>query len=565
MFDCIIEGGDIIDGTGSPRHRADAALQDGRIVEIGRSLGPARRRIDARGCVVSPGFIDVHTHYDAQVFWDPFLSPTPLHGVTTVVAGHCGFSIAPSGPQHHDYLMKLLGRVEEIPLEALREGVDWSSWRSFGEFLDRLDGTPAINMGFMVGHCAIRRVVMGDSAVGSKANESQIEEMQAVLCESLEAGAFGLSSSAGKLDFDHNGDPTPSRWASDGEIYALASMVRDYPWTTIEWLPEELTAATEPDRIRRIAEAAGRPVIWNLLQVAEHCNDNLNDNLRLSDEIAQAGGKLVATFIPMPLNLHFTLAVASILEAMPNWRAIRFALPRREREEAMRDPDIRRKLKEGAARETITPEVSDFADYTVQIVALDRNKPLQGRKVGEIAAERGIDPLDCFLDIALDDDLRTVFIPRQGGSNPEFWDIRKKLWDHPGTIVGGTDGGAHLMLIDTFSLYSDFVGRSVRERKLLDLERAVHLVTQAPADFLRLKDRGLLKEGCCADIVVFDPQTFAPEQSTLRSDLPGGATRLYAGAVGMHHVFVGGEEIACQNEFTGACPGTVLRGGLDTH
>lgn len=564
MYDVAIVGGTVIDGTGAPGRRADVGVRDGRIVAVGELDAAATRTIDADGLVVTPGFIDPHTHLDAQVFWDPDVSPLALHGVTTIVGGHCGFSIAPAAPEHADYLIRLLSRVEEIPLEAVRDGVDWGSWRSFAEFLDRLDRTTAINIGFMAGHSAIRRCVMGEAAVGGQPTEDQMRAMEQLLAESLAGGAFGFSSSDGMVDMDGNNDPVPSRWADEDELLRLCAVLRDYPGTTIEYLPKDLRVGDQAERMTKMALAAGRPLVWNLFHVRAGLEDTVRNDLAASDYAAQHGAKVVALGLPGAMRLHITFSVGSILEAQPGWDAVRFSLPHEERLRAFADPAVRQRLREGAAQVALTPEVSDFAGYVIEEVFCDANQPLLGRTVGEIARERGADPLDTLLDIALADDLRTLFAPPALGADDESWRQRAETYGDPRVLVGGTDAGAHLTLIDTFILSTELVGPVVRDRKLLGIEAAVRALTFEPANFLGLRDRGVVRPGSHADLVVFDPATVGPASPSFRYDLPAGARRLFADATGIEHVLVAGTEIVRGTSYTGERPGRALRSGIDT-
>jgi N-acyl-D-aspartate/D-glutamate deacylase len=564
MYDVAIVGGTVIDGTGAPGRQADVGIRDGRIVAVGDVDEAAARTIDADSLVVAPGFIDPHTHLDAQVFWDPDVSPLALHGVTTIVGGHCGFSIAPAAPEHADYLMRLLSRVEEIPLEAVRGGVDWGSWRSFGEFLDRLDRTTAINIAFMAGHSAIRRCVMGEDAVGGQPTEDQLRAMERLLAESLAGGAFGFSSSDGMVDMDGNNDPVPSRWANDDELLRLCAVLRDFPGTTVEYLPKALRVGDQADRMTKMALAAGRPIVWNLFHVRAGLEDVVRNDLAASDYAAERGAKVVALGLPGAMRLHITFSVGSILEAQPGWDAVRFSLPHEERVRAFADPAVRQQLRDGAAQVTLTPEVSDFAGYLVEEVFSDANKPYLGRTVGEIARERDADPLDTLLDIALADDLRTLFAPRALGEDDESWHERAQTYNDPRILVGGTDAGAHLTLIDTFILSTEFIGPVVRDRRLLSLEAAVRALTFEPASFLGLRDRGVVAPGAHADLVVFDPRTVGPAPPSFRYDLPAGARRLFAAANGIEHVLVAGTEIVRGTDYTGDRPGRSLRSGIDT-
>src|SRR5436190_15308414 len=279
MLDLIIRNGTVVDGTGAPGRLADVGIKDGRIASIGEVDDKATRTIDAEGKVVAPGFVDIHTHYDAQVFWDTTLSPSPLHGVTTVMGGNCGFTIAPLGPEHGDYLMRMLARVEGMPLAALAEGVPWN-WCTFGEYLDRIDGTLSPNAGFLVGHSTIRRVVMGDRATEGEATADELAEMCALLDASLTAGGMGFSSSWARTHNDAAGDMVPSRYASEDEILALCSVVREHPGTTLEFIPcVGLFEDFAPDLLTRMSLAANRPINWNVLFVGKGSEATTEHNL----------------------------------------------------------------------------------------------------------------------------------------------------------------------------------------------------------------------------------------------------------------------------------------------
>ena len=321
MLDMIIRGGNVIDGSGAPARRADVGIRDGRIAAIGTIDEPAREEIDATGLVVAPGFVDVHTHYDAQAFWDRTLSPSCYHGVTTVIAGNCGFSIAPlnGNPEDSEYLMRMLARVEGMPLESLREGVPWN-WRSFGDYLDALDGKLAINAGFMVGHSALRRYVMGARAVGSQATEAEIAAMQQLLRESIAAGGLGFSSTVSQTHNDGDGKPVPSRHATDEELFALAGVVKEFPGTILELLPGVGSfSEDEKERMTKFALAGERTVNWNLLNPSSLMPDMHKAQLAASDHAAARGATVVALTLPQPMTIRLNLVSGFIFDALPGW------------------------------------------------------------------------------------------------------------------------------------------------------------------------------------------------------------------------------------------------------
>jgi N-acyl-D-aspartate/D-glutamate deacylase len=565
MLDCRIVGGSVVDGTGAPRRRADIGIRGGRIVAVGELDEGAAQTIDATGLVVAPGFVDIHTHYDAQLFWDPAASPSPLHGVTTVIGGNCGFTIAPIAPREADYLMRMLARVEGMPLESLEAGVPWGTWQSYGEWLDRLDGKVAVNAGFLVGHSALRRVVMSE-ATGEPATDDQIAEMVRLLHESLAAGGLGFSSSNAPTHNDANGHPVPSRAATRDELVALAGAVREHPGTTLEFIPTIGAFADEHmDLMASMSLAANRPLNWNVLGVNAQNPEGHLQQLSASDYAAERGARVVALTVPDNMRFRLSLLSGFILDALPGWRET-MALPPAEKMKVLADPAERHRLEEGARSPEAGP-LRGMANWKALIIAetfAEENEGYAGRTVGEVAKERGQEPFDALCDIAIADELRTGLLPQLGSDDDATWKMRLEVWRDPRAVLGASDAGAHLDMIDSFTYTTALLGQSVRERQLLPLEEAVHLLTDVPARLYGLRGRGRIQEGWQADLVVLDEDRVAPGAVYTRYDLPAGAGRLYAEAEGIEHVLVNGVEIATRGEFTGERPGTLLRSGRDT-
>ncbi|HEX4539495.1 MAG TPA: amidohydrolase family protein [Acidimicrobiales bacterium] len=565
MLDCKIAGASVVDGTGSPRRRADVGIRDGMITAVGEVDEGARRTIDASGLVVAPGFIDIHTHYDAQLFWDPSASPSPYHGVTTVVGGNCGFSIAPLAPEHADYVRRMLAKVEGMPIEALEAGLDWD-WRSYGDWLDRLDGSLMVNAGFLVGHSAVRRSVMGEAAVGSEASDEQLATMVRVLHESLAAGGLGFSSSRAPTHNDGDGKPVPSRSATTEELVALAAALRDHPGTTLEFIPTVGAFEDEHmDLMASLSLAANRPLNWNLLAVTSQNPDGAANQLRASDYAAERGARVIALAVADPVEVRLTFLSGFILDALPGWSST-MSLPPAERMKALSDPDERRRLRDGAASPDagLLRTMANWKTMRIAETFSPDNEGLSGRLVGDIAAERGEDPFDTLVDIVVADELRTGLLLPARGDDPESWRLRTELWRDPRVVIGASDAGAHLDMLATFIYTTSLVGPSVRDRHLLPLEEAVHMITDVPARLYGIRDRGRIAEGCHADIVVFDEDRVAPRPVATRFDLPSGAGRLYAEADGIEHVIVNGTEILGPDGLGGGRPGTLLRSGRDT-
>lgn len=568
MLDLLIRGGTVVDGTGSPGRVADVAVRGGRVVGIG-ALGaidePTRRTIDATGLVVAPGFVDLHTHYDAQLLWDPTASPSPLHGVTTVFGGNCGFALAPAGADHAGYLARMMSRVEGIPLAALEAGLDWD-WTSFGDWLDRLPGSIAVNAGFLAAHSPIRRAVMGDDAVGHPASAEQIEAMAALLREALAAGALGLSTSRAPTHHDGEGNPVPSRAATDEEVFRLCDVVGEFPGTQLEAIVPGCINGFSPDEVTFLSTMsvrADRPLNWNVLGVGH--NDSWREQLALSDRAAEAGGRVLALTLPQGMKLRLTFLSGMILDALPGWADL-FGLPLAERLAALRDPATRRRLDEGARSPDagVIGALARWKHLRVVETFSPETAPYEGLTVGEIAERTGAEPFDALCDVVIADGLRTGLSPGMLPESDELWRTRAEVWRDPRTVVGASDAGAHLDMMCGATYSSFLVGEAVRDRELLTMEEAVHQLTAVPARLYGLVDRGVLAEGVHADITIFDPATVGPRPERTRDDLPGGASRLVAEADGIEHVLVNGVEIVRAGAFTGATPGTVLRSGEAT-
>jgi len=560
MLDLVIKGGTVVDGSGANGRLADIGVRDGRIVAIGAIDEPARRSVDATDRIVAPGFIDPHTHFDAQILWDGGVSPSPLHGVTTIVGGNCGFTIAPVSPDTTDYIMHMLARVEGMPVATLQAALDFR-WTSFGEWLDLLEGETAVNAGFLVGHSTIRRLVMGDSAVGHAATDAQIAEMAQVAHQSMDAGALGFSTSRAGSHRDHRGDPVPSRHASVEEVLALSSTVRDHVGTILEIVPTAEFYFTDGDieLMTDMSLAGRRSVNWNLLGVLGG-EEKLRNKLASADHAHRHGARVIPLTLPDPQAMRLSFETGFVYDMLPGWGHV-MTLPHADRLVALRDPEVRRQLEEGSRG---GPWWAVWEDTTFSQTVSPDNARWEGRSAGEVARERGIGVFDALCDVVVGDDLGTGLVPRPIDDTEENWRLRSELWRDPRVVIGGSDAGAHLDTIWTFNCISSLVGPSVRDRRLIALEEAIRLVTDVPARMYGLIDRGRLQLGWHADIVVFDPDTLAPEPVRAMDDLPAGGWRLTGGAVGVDHVFTNGVEIVSHGEYTGERPGTVLRAGRHT-
>jgi N-acyl-D-aspartate/D-glutamate deacylase len=567
MLDYVIKSGTIVDGTGAARYQGDVGVKDGRIVAVGKVDEPAKETIDATGLVVSPGFVDIHTHYDAQIFWDPALSPSCYHGVTSVFAGNCGFSVAPLTAEGGDYLMKMLARVEGMPLASLRDGVPWN-WTSFGSYLERVEERqPAVNVGFLVGHSALRRAVMGEAAVDQAANPAQLAAMQKLLHQSLAEGGMGFSSSQAPTHNDGAGHPVPSRAATSQELIELSRCLRDHPGTLLEFIP---TVGPFEERHMQLMTdmslAAQRSLNWNVLIVNTGARAIYESQIKAADYAAERGATIRALTFAQPVSLRLNLLSGFGLDALPGWAAV-LGLPLAARMAALADPATRARLIENAAHPDVPVllrAMGNFSAMTIEQTFSPATKAYQGRGLAEVAAERKQSPADAFFDIALADELKTCFLPRLGGDDDESWALRGAVWKDPRTLVGASDAGAHLDMIDTFAFSTTVLGEGVRKRNLMTLEEGVHQITDLPARFMGLKERGRIALGWHADLVVFDADRIRKGPIHMRFDLPGDAGRLYCEAEGISQVLVNGKVIVRNNQLTGTRSGTVLRSGRDT-
>ena len=563
MHDLLIRGGEVIDGSGGRRIRADVAITGRRIAEIGSNLGNARRTIEADGRIVAPGFIDVHTHLDVQGFWDPLLTPSPLHGVTTALGGNCGFTVAPLSPEAAPYLMRMLAKVEGMPIGSLEQGVPWD-WTTTAEFLDRLDGRLALNAGFSVGHSTLRRVVMGPDATTRASTDGELDAMRRLLRDGLSAGALGFTSTWSPAHNDHDGVPVPSRAAAPSELVALAAVCREYEGTSLEFLAgaQEWDASTR-DVMLEMTVAAGRPLNWNLISASDDSMSHWEEKLRLSDEARKRGGKIVGLALPRSPAARFCMRSGFALDALTGWDEA-MALAPQDKLALLSDPQARRRLAETARQPSAYRHLAEWGQYRIMETFTPATAAYQSEVVADIARSEGKDEFDALVDIVVADDLRTSFCFAREDGTERDWKARARIWSDSRVVVGGSDAGAHLDMLTTYSYPTDLLGLGVREHGLLETEAAVNLLTRVPAALYGLRDRGALTPGAFADVVVFDEASVGSGEVATRFDLPGGAGRLYASAHGIDNVVVNGVPIVEDGELTGAIPGQLLRAGRDT-
>ncbi|MER7919258.1 MULTISPECIES: D-aminoacylase [unclassified Streptomyces] len=570
MLDHLIKDVTVVDGTGGPAYVADVGIRDGRIAALGRIDAEARTGEDARGLVLTPGFVDPHTHYDAQLFWDPYATPSLNHGVTTVAAGNCGFTLAPlhpGRPEDADYTRRMLSRVEGMSLVALEQGAPWN-WHTFGDYLDALEGRTAVNVGFMVGHCALRRYVMGPDAVGGQPDEEQLAAMIRLLREAMDAGAWGLSTTQSRTHSDGDGRPVASRHARPAELLALSRAVGEHEGTQIEAIVAgclDQFSDAEIDLLTEMSAAAGRPLNWNVLTVDAAVPERVPRQLGASERARKAGGRIVALTMPILTPMNMSLGTFCALNLIPGWGEI-LGLPVPERIGRLRDPGVRAELlRRARSKEAgVFRRLADFGRYVIGDTYSEANQGLGGRVVRDIAEERGQDPFHCLVEICAADRLRTVLWPMPTDNDPASWALRAETWRHEDVLLGGSDAGAHLDRMCGAPYTTRFLGDCLRGRRLVGLEQAVKMLTDDPARLFGLRERGRIQRGWHADLVLFDPERIDAGQARLVHDLPGDSPRLDARAIGVRAVWVGGVETIRDDVVSGAVPGRVLRSGRDT-
>lgn len=564
MLDYLVKGGNVVDGTGAPGRIADVGIRGDRIVAVGEVDEPAKATIDASDLIVTPGFVDPHTHYDAQLHWDAFATPSSLHGVTSVIGGNCGFTLAPLKADDADYTRRMMAKVEGMPLQALEQGIDWS-WETFAEYLDRLEGSIAVNAGFLVGHCALRRYVLGPEATERESTPEEVGKLVRLLEECLAAGGLGLSTTRSSTHNDGDNQPVPSRIASEDELLQLCDVVSHYPGTTLEAIVEGCLKGfsdAEVELMAQMSARANRPLNWNVLGVAAGQEDRTAHQLRPSVRASEIGGRVVALTMPVFADNNMSLGTFCALWLIPGWHDI-LSLPREEKIAKLHDREVREQMR-AAARGTVFDRLADFSNYRIGDTIAPENKRFEGRLVTEIAAEAGVDPADKLVDITAADDFKTVLWPLPAGDGDEDWEARRRLWEADSVLLGGSDAGAHLDRMLGSPYPTRFLGDCLRGRKLVTVERAVQLMTDAPARLFGLNDRGRLETGAFADLVLFDPQTIDSGPARRVYDLPGDSLRLTAESFGVEKVFVNGRPVIESGQPVGEVPGRLLRSGRDT-
>jgi N-acyl-D-aspartate/D-glutamate deacylase len=569
MYDLLIHGGDIIDGTGAKPRSGNVAVKDGRIAYIGSEVVEAKKTIDATGKYVAPGFIDTHTHYDAQILWDPWLRPQSQHGVTTYICGNCGFTLAPVTTESLAYLVPMLAKVEGIPRRTLEAGAP-IAWRSTGEMLSMLDGKVGVNIGFMTGHSTLRAYVMGERARGGEATRADIDAMKALLRKSLSEGSLGFSSSHIETHVDHEAEGVPSLHSSRAELLELMSMVKEFEGTMTGYV---LTGRnpTEDDKrfMAEVSLASGRIYSWPLLAPGLMDHEVIRNKMSATDVAREMGAELRVQSPSCPITNYTNFKSGLGFDQFPGrWNEV-YRHDHAGRVAQLADPALRPTLEADALK---IPDgnnskwMAKWGSYEVQSVKSEKNRGYVGRTIEEIAKEEGKSPFNALMDIVVEDSLETVLLPTDLTADElTLWKGIVECMRDDRTVWGGDDGGAHCDMLEAYSHGTRFIEKAVREYGLMPIEEAIHHFTQVQAKFIGLKDRGVIETGAHADLIVFSYDQVAALPVEMRGDFPAGGERLYTGAVGFDHVIVNGTPIIEDGEYTQALPGDVLRARKDTY
>ena len=560
-YDLLVKNGTVIDGSGSPGYRADVGVIDGKIAAIGRINEGAKQTIDADGHIVSPGFVDGHTHLDAQIFWDPIGSCSCYHGVTSVVMGNCGFTLAPCKQEDADMVFRNLERAEDLSRDAMLEGIDWR-WETFPEFLDVIDDLPkGINYAGYIGHSALRTYVMGERAFSDAASEDDVRNMQQLVKQAVQAGAIGFSTSRTFNHLTADDRPVASRIAEWDEVRAIVNAVGETGKGLFEIAGE--APGRDPERIaeyhgrlRDLAVESGVPQTWGMFSVRA-APDLWRPYFDLLDETAAAGGRMFAQVHSRALSSLLSFESNTPFDSWEYWSDFR-QLPLAEQAAKMRNPEIKAKLIEIASREYTGPRIVGAEarppewNYIYPMDDMVYDKP----SMAELARAKGVHPVELMIDMALERDLKMFF--RQPIANEDQAQVLDMM-KHPRSVITFSDSGAHVSQIMDSSLQTHLLSYWVREKQAMTLEEAIKQITYNTATMWRLHDRGLLREGMAADLEVFDADTIGARMPDVVHDLPAGARRLKQTADGILNTVVNGEILLTNNDHSGAVPGRLLR------
>jgi len=556
MYELLLKGGRLYDGSGMPSYYGDVGISGGKIVEIGRLREQAKRTLNIDGLAVAPGFIDPHTHLDAQLFWDPLGTSSCFHGVTSVIVGNCGLSLAPARPEDRDAVIKSFVRVEAISRRVLEEGIQWK-WESTGEYLEALGMRLGINAAALVGHIAVRHRVMGEDAVERAATTEEIAKMKELVREGMNAGAVGFSTNQNPRHIREDKKPVASRLAADQELGSLLDVLGEMNSGVVQLSGGGADARGRIAYAAQMARRTGRPVLWQSINHSWSRPNHWQEMLANTQRVFKEEGLLIyAMTQAKPFQNRYTLLDAQCFDEFPTWKSAMFS-PIPVRKQMFADTQTRKKLRAEALEDqspSVFPRRWDviFVDH----VKLPKNKNFERKSVQELARSEGKDGLDWFLDISLEEDLETRFVHTNTQGDPK---AVCEILKHPAVMIGQSDAGAHMGYDARFGYSTAFLGCWVRDHGIMGLEEAVNKLTFRVASVFGLSDRGLLRAGFAADIAVFDPATVNTLEPEYVRDLPANETRMIQKAAGVPHTVVNGELVIENGAPTGALPGKVLR------
>jgi N-acyl-D-aspartate/D-glutamate deacylase len=552
MHDLVIRDATVYDGLGNPAVRADVAVAAGRIQAVGRELGAARESVDAQGLALMPGIVDTHTHYDAQITWDPMANPSPKLGVTTLIMGNCGFTIAPCRPADRDLVMRNLTHVEGMSLAALREGIRWD-FQSFPEYLDMLERRGVgPNVACFVGHSSVRTYVLGEDAPKRAANASEIAQMREIVVDAMRAGACGFSTTTSMQHNGENGIPMPSRLADDAEMQALCGSLRDVGRGVLMMTK---AGSTPVPWIEGLSARAGRPFVVAALLHSNMAPEATFEDLEHIGAATRRGNRMYGAVACTPLVFEFTMHEPYVFEGLASWKPAMTAHGEEARR-LYRDASFRAGVKQELDKPARRMFNGEWNKLFVTQAARPENGAQEGKPLAKLAADSGKHPLDAMLDLAVAEDLDTIFTATLLNSDEDA--VGRMIRDE-NSLLSLSDAGAHLTFLCDAGFGLHFLGHWVRNRGLMPIEQAVRRLTSHPAQVFGLRDRGRIAPGAWADLVLFDPATVGRGPARRTRDLPAGASRLDTPAVGVHGVWVNGSRIA---DDKGLVPGVTPSGQL---
>jgi len=564
-YDLIIRNGTIVDGTKLPAYRADVAVRKGRIARIsGRLKGDARKEIDATGCIVAPGAVDLHTHYDAQLNWDPYATLSGWHGVTTVSIGQCGFGFAPCRPEDRDLNMRMMNRIESIPYESMKQGMRWD-WETFPQYLNSLERQGlGLNVASLFPYSPLRAYVLGarEARERTSVTDKEMAQIKALFREGMEAGAFGFSADKDLIDRPEDGSYLPTHVASREEFLALAEVMREYGIGHIGWTvgSEAQTSGGVDPLLAELARVSGRIVQWGAVAQfeADPTGIGWRNGLAWLEAMHREGLPIYAQAICMGIDTQFTLAEYNLFDDMPNWIQPLVGTPE-ERAAKLRKPEVRAAMKKDVAECEVTIFHKNWHKVKILQVTEERNLPLEGLTIAELAERMGKDPVDAMLDLALDEGLKTEFALLDLINSDE--EAMAEIIKHPFTHLSVSDGGAHTRYLTISAWPTYFLSHWIRDKRLMSLEEAHWKISALPAWLLGVRDRGYLREGMAADVMVYEQEKLAlsPEKPEYANDFPGGERRIVQKAKGYRAMVVNGEMTFEEGQCTEALPGRLLR------